>query len=236
MNLGFNNPYLGAQADAITQQVTNNLKRNILPGISSDAIAAGGYGGSRQGIAEGNAIGQTNQGLSQSLANLYGTNYQQDVGNALQGQSIQNSYNLGLGGLANQLYLGNQGQNQNFYTQQRQLDQSGAALGANLYGQGNQGYLGQGTGIYGIGSTQQQAPWNPLVNASNVYSPYSGLGGGQTQTQSGSPFAGAIGGAVAGAQVGKNLGFGQPDTGYGSVSAYTDPYGTRYNNPSAYGG
>lgn len=198
------NPYLQGQADAITRTATNNLNRNILPGIGSGAVAAGGYGGSRQGIAEGIAIGDTNKGITDSLSNLYSNAY---------GQNQQ--YNLGLGGLGNQLTLGlgglalgSQGQNMNFYTQQRGLDQSGAQLGANLYNAGNAGYLGQGTGIYGIGNTQQQAPWAPAQNASNIFSQYSGLGGSQVQTQQGSQLGGALGGALAGAQLGKSLGGG----------------------------
>jgi hypothetical protein len=187
------NPYLQSQGDAITRTATNNLNRNILPGIGAGAVAAGGYGGSRQGIAEGLAIGETNKGITDSLSNLYGNAY---------GQNQQ--YNLGLGNLA----LGNQGQNYNFYTQQRGLDQSGVQLGANLYNAGNAGYLGQGTGIYGIGNTQQQAPWTAANNAGNVFSQFSGLGGSQVQTQQGSQLGGALGGALAGAQLGKSLGGG----------------------------
>lgn len=42
--------------------MTNNLQRNVLPGIRSNSVLAGQYGGSRQGIAEGNAISDyTNQ-------------------------------------------------------------------------------------------------------------------------------------------------------------------------------
>ena len=50
------NPYLAANANAITQQTTQNLQNNILPSINSGAMAAGGFGGSRQGIAQANAI------------------------------------------------------------------------------------------------------------------------------------------------------------------------------------
>jgi len=196
------NPYLQNQADAITNQVNRNLQNNILPGINSQAQAAGGYGGSRQGIAQGLAIGQTNQDLSNALAGLYGQQY-------------QNDQNLGLG------YT--QAMN-NFYTQNRQLDQSGLQLGANLINAGNAGYLGQGTSIYGIGQTQQQAQWLPIQNAGNIYSQFSGLGGGQTSTLSGSPLGGAVGGALAGAQIGRNLGFGSP-------SAYT----TQQNNLASTG-
>lgn len=229
------NPYLGAQANAITQQATQNLQLNQLPGISSGAVAAGGYGGSRQGIAEGVATGLTNQGITNSLASLYGNQYQQDQQNALQQQSINNQYNLGLGGLG----LNNQLQNYNFYTQNRGLDQSGAALGANLYNQGNAGYVGQGTGVTGIGNTQQQAPWNVTNNAGNAFNQFSGLGGGQINTQNGSALGGAVGGALIGQQAVSNLGLGtsqpNPYTTPGSTGSYQNPsmpdYGVNYGNP-----
>src|SRR5574343_1433860 len=76
---GMSNPYLGAQADAITQQATQNLQYNVLPTVNSGAVAAGGYGGSRQGIAQGLAMGQTQQGITNSLANLYGNAYESDM-------------------------------------------------------------------------------------------------------------------------------------------------------------
>lgn len=62
--------------------LTNSLLRNVLPGIRSNAIAAGGYGGSRQGIAEGNALSDyTNQLTSANtqlgLANSANTTAQQ---------------------------------------------------------------------------------------------------------------------------------------------------------------
>src|SRR6478736_5842545 len=42
--------------------VTNSLMRTVLPSIRSNSVLAGQYGGSRQGVAEGNAISDyTNQ-------------------------------------------------------------------------------------------------------------------------------------------------------------------------------
>lgn len=186
------NPYLAGAANALTNQVTNNLNTQVLPGIDSGAVAAGGYGGSRQGIADGLAIGQTNLGLSSALAGMYN--------NAL-------------------------GQNLNFYTQQRGLDQSGAQLGANLFNMGNVGYLSQGSGIQGIGNTQQQAPWTVTNNAGNAFSQFGGLGGSQVQTQQGSPIGTALGGALAGAQLGSKVN----NLGFGSSAANTD-----YSNPNLY--
>ena len=210
-NLGMgsapSNPYLGAQAGAIANTATRNLQNNVLPGIDSGAMAAGGYGGSRQGIAQANAIGQTNQDITNSTANLYGNAYAQDQ-----------SYNLGMGSLANQA----QANHNNFYTQQRGLDQSGAQLGANLTTQANAGYVGQGAGLQGLGNQQQQAPWLPLQNAGNTYSQFSGLGGTQTQTQHGSTLGAMAGLGLAGSQLWNNLGLGSGPQKV-DTSQYTQP-------------
>lgn len=120
-NLGFGNfqqpqfgpnPYLGQQANAITQNVTQNLQNNVLPGINSGAMAAGGFGGSRQGIAQGLAIQGANRDIANAQANMYGQAYTADQANQTQygiagmnnqttqrGQDLNQS--LGYAGLAN---------------------------------------------------------------------------------------------------------------------------------------
>lgn len=69
------NPYVGQMADAITQQATQAFNRNVLPGIGSQAMATGGYGGSRQGVIEANAMNDLGQNLTNSLAGLQGSAY-----------------------------------------------------------------------------------------------------------------------------------------------------------------
>jgi hypothetical protein len=108
--LGMQNPFLPAAQKSVTDQVTNNLKQNILPGIRSGAQAMGGFGGSRQGIAEGNAITGTNQALGNSLANMglnaYGMD--QNFYTGQRGQDIQQQrlgadlFGMGMTGLGNQ--------------------------------------------------------------------------------------------------------------------------------------
>lgn len=93
-----NNPYLHQMASAATQQqqqsyqdqaddANQNLTQSVLPAIRSGAVMAGGYGGSRQGIAEGTAIGnvakvnaRNARDLGQSAggyyANLAGNDYE----------------------------------------------------------------------------------------------------------------------------------------------------------------
>ncbi len=177
-------PYLQEMGRAIQAQSNQNLQQNILPGIGQGAQAAGMYGSSRQGTAEGIAMGNAQVGTNAALANMY-----------LQGYGQDQQYNLGLGSLA----LGNKNSDQGFYTQQRGQDLQQVGLGASLFGQGNQWMLNQGQGIYNLGLTGQQAPWQSMQNFGNVSQPYTGFGS-SSQNQSGSAGAGFLGGALAGSQ------------------------------------
>lgn len=177
------NPYLSQMADTIKSQVNDNLTRNILPNISAGAQLTGGFGGSRQGVIEANALKDANQTLSNSLSNMYYGDY-------------NNAMNRQLG-----KYQADQG----FYTAQRGLDLNQAALGANLFSQGNSGYMGQGQGVYNLGLTQQQAPWQTTNNMNSAMTPYTGYGS-TSMTQNGSMGANIAGGALMGSQLYKNLG------------------------------
>lgn len=162
---GSQNPYLEGAAGAITNRVTGNLQRNILPQISQYAAEGGAYGGSRQGVLEANAMRDANLGLGDSLAGMYSNDW-----NSQQNRNLSR-------------YQGDQG----FYTQQRGQDQTGAVLGANLYGQG------------------QQGQWNALNNASGVYNQYSGIGNSNTTQNTGGGASGALGGTLGGYVLGKNI-------------------------------
>lgn len=189
------NPYLQQMGDSITSQVTDNLNRNIMPGIRSSAVSSGNFGGSRQGVVEANAIKDANQGLSNALTGMRFGDYNNTMSRQLQRYGQDQSYNLGLGNLQ----LGNKNSDQGFYTQQRGQDLQQVGLGASLFGQGNQGMLNQGQGIYNLGLTGQQAPWQSMQNFGNVSQPYTGFGS-SSQNQSGSAGAGFLGGALAGSQ------------------------------------
>lgn len=67
-----NNPYLQQQASAMTRNLTRNLNENVMPGLRSEALASGQYGGSRQGIAEGLAASRLNQDLAPALTSMFG--------------------------------------------------------------------------------------------------------------------------------------------------------------------
>ena len=144
-------------------------------------MLAGGYGGSRQALAQGKAINGMGLNLASALSNMYGNAYQFDQGN----------------------FTNQRGQDMNSYTANRQLDQSGAQLGANLYQMGNTGSLSQGQGLYNIGSTDQNAMWQLLQNLSNMTGPYTGLNSTSTVngTNSGSVLGNILGGATLGQKI-----------------------------------
>lgn len=197
------NPYLSQMGDVLTNRVTDNLQRNILPSIRGGAIAAGGLGGSRQGVIEANALNDANRQISDSLT---GINF----------QDFTNSMNRN---------LAQYGQNQAFYNANRGMDLQQTALGANLFQQGNQGWLSQGAGLQGIGNTQQQAPWNTVNNANAGLGQWSGYGTTTSANQGGGA-QGVLGGGLAGAQLGKlwgtspNAAGGTNSSGWGTGSGF----------------
>jgi hypothetical protein len=153
------NPYLTSalqsgvdQTNASFQKnqtdLTNNLQRNVLSGIRSNSVLSGQYGGSRQGIAEGNAIGDyTNQlnnanlqlGLANS-ANTTGAQAQafnqgqdrslsalQNLSNQQYGVASQNANLQQQAGLANQAATQNNNQFNAGQGQQTNLANTAAA-------------------------------------------------------------------------------------------------------------
>ena len=103
------NPYLdsmfGRGANNIAQQWANN----VMPQISNNADMSGGYGGSRQGIAEGLSA----QGLLDTIGdygtNLYGNAYSGDMNRALTAARSYNTdiirgtgQNINMGGMVDQ--------------------------------------------------------------------------------------------------------------------------------------
>ena len=195
------NPYLQQMGDAIVQQNTQNLQRNVMPRIGSAAMAAGGYGGSRQGVVESNAISDLNTANANGLASLYGgaynTNLQYDLGrrnNDLGYFGAANSYNLGMGNLG----LGYAGLDRQIANDNMSWGQQGYNNNMGLWGQlmnNNQTGIGAGTNI----QNTPQGYWQQFGNQ------YNSIGQGYgTQTSSGgggNPIMGALGGAQLGSQV-----------------------------------
>jgi len=172
---GQQNPYMQQMGDNITRQVTNNLQRNILPGIGRGAVAAGGYGGSRQGIAEGLAIGETNNNLSGQLANLYGNQFNTDRNYGLANDAMDlNVYN------ANQNWM-NQGQ-------QMQLNTLDKIMGWNQ-------------NAYNTATNVQNTPLNYYQQFANIGQGLGGMGSQNSQNMQGNPWLGALAGYQFGSQI-----------------------------------
>lgn len=209
------NPYLTRAIQGGLDQSTNtfnqqqrlatrNLQENILPGIKSNSIISGGYGGSRQGIAEGRAIGDFSQGQQDAIRQFGQNNTNAAVGaqaNAF--ESGQNRSLAALQGLSGQQYgvasqnasMENQGSlaNQSAYLQNNQNNTQAQATGIGL----SSGLLGQ---AYGYGQNANNAGLNRLTQVSGALSPFTGYGG---TTTSNTPYysngaANALGGAAAG--------------------------------------
>jgi hypothetical protein len=72
------NPALQGTIDATTRPIVQNYQEKILPGIRSDAISSGNFGGSRQGVAEGIAARDVSTAIGDTAAktteDLYKTN------------------------------------------------------------------------------------------------------------------------------------------------------------------
>lgn len=123
------NPYMDAMSRDMGSQMFDQWNRNVAPGLRSGAMATGGYGGSRQGVVEANALNDLGRNYSQALTGMYGTDYTNYQNRGIQRQGQAQSYDLGLGGLANQRY----GQDQSYDLGLRNNDLGFANLDSNIY-------------------------------------------------------------------------------------------------------
>lgn len=83
------NPALRGAIDAASRPTIENFQNQILPGIQSQGIEAGGFGGTRQGIGEGLAAKGATQSIADIAAQMANTNYQAGLGAMVQGQGQQ---------------------------------------------------------------------------------------------------------------------------------------------------
>lgn len=108
-----NSEYLNNQAQQITDKATQSLGQNINT-IEQGSAMTGGLGSSRSALARGEAIGQSQEALSNALTNLYGQAGQRDtelaarlaqgnITNRLQQGGLQANLGLGQAGLGQQM-------------------------------------------------------------------------------------------------------------------------------------
>jgi hypothetical protein len=86
------NPQFQGMAGSITDLANRNLLQNIMPAISGSSTVAGGQyagGGSREGLAQGKAIGDTAIGTNSAISQLAQQMYGQGL--SAQGTAIANN-------------------------------------------------------------------------------------------------------------------------------------------------
>lgn len=178
-----NNPYVQNMMQSNAFNLNRNLQENLLPSVRGGALAAGGVGGSRQGIAEGLAM----RGTQDALANA----------NA---QTMMGAYGQGLDAQGRALAMAPQSMNLGMMPM-NVMSQVGA------YNQGiDQTALGADMERWNY---NQNLPWNTLNNYNSLLSS-TPWGSSSTSTASGggggsSPIAGALGGGLAGAAIGSGI-------------------------------
>lgn len=198
------NPWIQSQGKALTDQSNQNLNQNVLPGIGQGAQAAGMYGSSRQGIAQGQAIGNAQTGLNSALANMYSQSYGQDQNYSLQQQQMANQSSIANAQMANQLALAKISDATNRYGMDhsydlglRNSDLGFGQLDANINQQNfNNNLAGAnfGMGVYGMmngmnqqginsGTQMQNTPLNYFNQFNGNTNATGGMGGTQTGTQ-----------------------------------------------------
>ncbi|QDY70134.1 hypothetical protein [Qingshengfaniella alkalisoli] len=96
---------IAAQSEALKKGLGSLFREEIMPGIQSDAIAAGGFGGGRQGVAEGVATGQLADSYTSGVADITSVANNQAIGALGQQGALAGSI-LGMQQQADQTGLG----------------------------------------------------------------------------------------------------------------------------------
>jgi len=218
---GGQNPYLQQQGQDIIRQMTDNYNRNELPAMRSGAMAAGGFGGSRQGVVEANGLNDLNRGIGQNLTNLYGQDWTNGQNRNLQQQSINNSYDLGSRGLINQYDLGLRSSDLGFANLDANIANSNFSnqLNAANFGlNATNAMNGQTGSAIQAGTNVQRTPMDYHNYFTNAANNAGGLGGNTTgsQTSGSNPYASMAGGAMMGYDLYKQWNQPQQNLGMGS--------------------
>lgn len=230
------NPYLtksiGGALDQSTNQfrqmqgdATDNLMRNVMPSIRSNSVLTGQYGGSRQGVAEGNAISDFTKQQGQAMTQFGQNNTNAAVGAQAQsfnqGQDRALSATQGLGaqqyGVASQDAAAQQAAN----AANLQSKMGANTLAAQVKQNGMSNLNGMMQGAYGVGQNQDAYALNQAKGVNGLLAPYLGqVPGSSTSSQPlySNTMGNMIGGATAGLGLGQKLG--------GLFSGYSGGYGT----------
>lgn len=239
------NPYLTGAVNAASAGATRNFQTAVMPQLASQFSLAGRYGSGAQSQGVNDATNNLAQQLSNTAANIYNTNYQNERTNQANAASTLGSLQTGAAGSLGSLQagaassLGNIQNNalgtisNNMNTNQALASQRQAAGAGLLQGQNAVDWnnLNQGLNAASIYQTQAQnqlqgynnlynenaqQPYNQLSWLSGILSGAAGLNSTTTnQSMSGMGARSAFGGALSGAATGAAVGSIIPGVGTG---------------------
>lgn len=213
------------------RRMGENFNEQVMPGINQGAVAAGQYGGSRQGIAQGLAAKGLAYSMGDTASNMYNQAYQQAQQNMY--GTANNMAGLGLSNATNNADRDFQSQSRNAdislannaqAMQESQQQVQNRLLGLQTMQGGNalndQAYNQR----MGLSNARNDYNWNNLNHYASIVQPGSGLGGTTTSSTSGGGNGGAglLGGALAGAQLGGMFGSAGMGAGLGGLLALSD--------------
>lgn len=211
------------------RRMGENFNEQVMPSINQGAVAAGQYGGSRQGIAQGLAAKGLAYSMGDTAANLYNNAF-----NTAQSNMYGTANNMAGLGLSNALSNANRdltarttnadisfrnnAQEAALAQQQLSNQMQGLNLGQSANQLGDQAYQQQ----MGLLDTGNQYDWNNLNRYASIIQPGSGIGGATSSQQNAtaSPMSGLIGGATLGAGAGSMMGAGAGLTGTAALGAF----------------
>lgn len=165
------NPYVDELVQRTLQANTQNFQQQALPSIQNASQIAGGFGGSRQGVAEGIALQGLADANARAASGIYSNQYNQDLGRQLQAAGLSNQ----LQGMSSQSELARLQSDRGFGLGTEQLTQNvagqdlarmlqAAQFGGGLGTSGEQ--LNQGMQNLGLqGSALGQGLLIPGINA-----------------------------------------------------------------------
>jgi hypothetical protein len=99
-----NNALASTQLGQMTDDISTNFARSILPQIRTGAGLAGGIGGSREALAQGVAAGDAARQIASAGTNLYGQQYQIGANAAAGATDARLAAGQALPGLASQVF------------------------------------------------------------------------------------------------------------------------------------
>lgn len=216
--------------DAV-QDYTDQFNQQIAPTIRSNALRSGNFGSSRQGIAEGNALGQMNKQMARNARDLGLASM--DVGTQLYGDAYEQAQNQQYG-MANalnnqglQAAIAGQGLDLQTNAQNAQMMQAGQEYGRGIL----DNYLSSGGAQYGLMNrplqdqrNEQAFDWGQLQQYLNAV--HGAPGSSTTLNTPGTPAMSSLEGAGYGAMIGQGLG--NFDWSFGGGGG--DPHQQYYNN------